>query len=48
MKEVLIELREKPSFVWWGYQKLGAFLAAAKKPALHDSVRALIGTGHEG
>ncbi len=36
VKEILIELREKPSFVWWGYQKLGAFPAAAKKPALHD------------
>jgi hypothetical protein len=36
VKEDLIELREKPSFVWWGHQNLGAFPAAAKKPALHD------------
>jgi hypothetical protein len=38
VKEVLIELREKPSFVWWGHQNLGAFPAAAKKPALHDKL----------
>jgi len=36
IKEILIQLREKPLFVWWGHQKVGAFPAAAQKPARHD------------